>query len=90
MVYTYLLKSLRDGSFYVGITKNLQNRLKEHNSEHVKATFEKSPYEIAFFREHRDYKEARKHEIWLKKKNVVYKNRLTTIGRELIPPGQTG
>ncbi|MCX6704882.1 MAG: GIY-YIG nuclease family protein [Candidatus Woesebacteria bacterium] len=90
MVYTYLLKSLRDGSFYVGITNNLQSRLKNHNKGYVKATYSKRPYELAFFRCHTDYAEARKHEIWLKKKNVVYKNKLTTIGRELIPPSQTG
>ncbi len=89
-VFTYLLKSLKDGSFYVGITKNLEIRVKEHNAGRVDSTSFKKPYELAFFKKHDSYKEARRHEIWLKKKNVVYKNKLTSIGREFIPPGQTG
>ncbi|HTK03423.1 MAG TPA: GIY-YIG nuclease family protein [Alphaproteobacteria bacterium] len=85
MVYTYLLKSLRDGSFYTGITENLDERLKIHNNGGLKSSARKRPYVLAFFRKHASYQEARKHEIWLKKKNVVYKNRLAEVA-QLAPP----
>lgn len=89
MVYTYLLKSLRTGSFYFGISKDPQKRLIEHNKGRVTSTSKNKPYEIVFYKGHENYSQARRNEIWLKKKNVVYKNRLVTIGR-VIPPIQTG
>ena len=89
MVYTYLLKSLKDGSFYTGITGDINKRLAVHNRGGVKISASKRPYILVFFREHNSYREARKHEIWLKKKNVVYKNRLTEVG-QLAPPSSGG
>lgn len=76
MIYTYLLKSEKYEGFYVGISKDPENRLTEHNAGYVKSTKEKRPWELVYKKEHGDYSEARKHEKWLKKKNRKYKNKL--------------
>jgi len=82
IVYTYLLRSLKDQSFYVGITEDVNKRLNEHNCGKLKTTSIKKPWQIVFYREHNDYISARKHEKWLKKKNRIYKEKLA----QLAPP----
>jgi len=82
MILTYLLKSTKDSSYYVGITSDINRRLDEHNSGKLKTTSSKRPWILAFIREHKDYTEARKHEKWLKKKNRQYKDKLA----QLAPP----
>lgn len=76
MVYTYLLKSEKDGSFYTGISKDPQKRLQVHNNGEVDSTKNKKPWALVYKKVHADYPEARKHEKWLKKKNRKYKNKL--------------
>ena len=80
--YVYMLKSEKDGSYYVGISENIIRRLKEHNTGKLKRTSKNKPHKIVFKREHANYKEARKHEVWLKKKGKDYKNKLA----QLAPP----
>ena len=82
MPSTYLLKSSRDQSFYVGISKDVEKRLHEHNSGKLKTTARKRPWFLVFSRNHVNYLEARKHEKWLKKKNRAYKEKLA----QLAPP----
>jgi predicted GIY-YIG superfamily endonuclease len=36
--YLYILKSLKDNKLYVGVTKNLQKRFKQHNLGFVRST----------------------------------------------------
>lgn len=76
MIFTYLLKSSEDGSYYTGISKNPQERLVTHNAGGVLATKYKRPWVLVYKKTHTTYKEARKHEKWLKKKNRKYKNKL--------------
>jgi len=82
MIYTYLLKSEIDRSFYVGISEDVDKRLQEHNSGQLKVTSSKKPWNLVYYKEHLDYVEARKHEKWLKKKNRRYKEYLA----QLAPP----
>jgi len=44
MYTVYVFKSLKDNRTYVGCTKNLENRLKEHNSGEVKSTKSRIPF----------------------------------------------
>jgi putative endonuclease len=81
-VFTYLIRSLVDGSYYVGISESPIKRLTEHNSGKLKITSGRKPYELVYCREHQNYQEARNNEKWLKKKNRDYKNRLA----QLAPP----
>jgi predicted GIY-YIG superfamily endonuclease len=47
MIYVYILQSLADPEhFYEGITKDLKNRLKEHNAGEVFHTAKYKPWEI--------------------------------------------
>ncbi|MBL7890991.1 MAG: GIY-YIG nuclease family protein [Bacteroidia bacterium] len=49
MVYfVYILRSLKNGSFYKGQTNNLQKRLTEHNSGKEKSTARYAPWELAW------------------------------------------
>ena len=75
--YTYILKSSKDGSFYVGISQDVENRIKTHNTSRVSSTSHKIPWELVYTKEHSSYKDARQHEKWLKKKNHGYKNKLS-------------
>jgi putative endonuclease len=51
---------------YVGSTKNLEQRIKEHNSG--KTTFTKSgvPWKLIYYEQYTSLSEARKREIFLK------------------------
>jgi len=80
--FVYLIQSRADNSFYVGISENPKKRLNEHNSGKLKITSKKKPYVLLYTKEYINYESARKHEIWLKKKNRDYKNRLA----QLAPP----
>lgn len=77
MVFTYLLKSEKDGSYYTGIAKNLEDRLgSHHNKGKVVSTKKKIPWKLVYKKEHPTYEDVRKHEKWLKKKNHQYKDKL--------------
>jgi putative endonuclease len=78
----YLIQSIEDKSFYVGISENPIKRLAEHNKGKLKITSKKRPYNLVYYKEYPDYQSARKHEIWLKKKNRDYKLKLA----QLAPP----
>ena len=44
--YTYVLKSLKDGHFYIGITHDIEKRLKEHNSGKTRSTRNRLPFRL--------------------------------------------
>ena len=46
MYYVYVLKSLKDGGFYIGCTANLEQRLKSHNSGKTLSLKKRRPLEI--------------------------------------------
>jgi putative endonuclease len=71
-----MLKSLKNGKYYVGISENIIRRLKEHNSGKLETTSKNKPFVVVFQKEYLDYKEARRHEIWLKKKDLKYKDKV--------------
>ena len=47
--YTYVLKSLKDDKLYIGCTSNLKQRLDDHNSGKVKATYSRRPLKLIYF-----------------------------------------
>jgi putative endonuclease len=75
-IFTYLIKSTRSESYHIGISKNVEKRIAEHNSGKLKTTSKNKPYTLVYKKEHESYEEARKHEKWLKKKNRKYKKSL--------------
>jgi putative endonuclease len=46
MFYVYVLRSLRDGGFYIGLTSNLRRRLAQHNAGEAHATRSRRPFEL--------------------------------------------
>ena len=66
MFYTYILKCITDGSLYKGHTKDLENRLKEHNSSKSDYTSRKGTWNIIYFEEFLTLKEAIKREKYFK------------------------
>jgi putative endonuclease len=46
MFHIYILKSIKNGDYYTGYTRDLSRRLKLHNANKVIATSHRSPWEI--------------------------------------------
>ena len=66
MFYTYVLKSSKDNDLYVGFSKDLIKRLKEHNGGLVKATMHRRPFKIVYYEACIDEKKAIEREKALK------------------------
>src|SRR3989344_2915765 len=54
----YVLKSLKDNRTYLGCTKDLENRLKEHNSGEVESTKSRTPFVLWYKEDFEDKHEA--------------------------------
>jgi len=66
MYFVYVLKSESSGRRYVGMTNNLERRLKEHNSGKMKSTKAFIPWEIIYTENYSNRTEAREREKYLK------------------------
>lgn len=66
MFYVYVLKSINHYRFYVGMTTDVEKRLKEHNSGKTKSTKGYLPWLIVLVEEYPARLEARKREVYLK------------------------
>lgn len=64
--HVYAIKSLKDGRIYVGITKNIEKRLKQHNQGETKSTKFWKPWKLIYSKYIGSRKEARKEEKKLK------------------------
>ena len=64
--YIYILKSLKNGSFYIGYTNNLRKRLIDHNSGNNKATKPFRPYRLIFYEAFLSRIDAKNREEYLK------------------------
>lgn len=49
MYYVYIIRSVKHGSFYVGSTSNLKERLRDHNQRTVKTTKVGVPYILVWY-----------------------------------------
>jgi putative endonuclease len=75
--YLYILRCA-DNSYYCGITNDLKDRLREHNSgEDAKYTKTRLPVEMIYFEEFPDKSSAGKREIEVKRWSRKKKERLT-------------
>jgi putative endonuclease len=64
--YVYVLRSLRDKQFYVGLTRNLSARLQAHNNGLVNSTKKRIPFELVYWEGCRDESDAAQREKYLK------------------------
>jgi len=80
MIYhVYILESLKDKSYYIGVTNNLSKRLKEHNSGLSRSTKSKKPFKVIYSEKYNDIKKAYRREKYLKsiKKRKCIENLMT-------------
>jgi putative endonuclease len=64
--YLYILKSFKDGKLYVGVAKNFQKRLRQHNLGLVRSTKSRRPLALIYTEKFSTLSEARKKEWELK------------------------
>ncbi len=66
MIGVYILECV-NGRYYIGSTKDKENRLAEHNAGKVRSTRHILPIKLVFFQQYSNIIEARRVEYWLKK-----------------------
>ena len=60
------MKSLKDNGYYIGICKDLGNRIKTHNQGGTKSTKTRRPFVLLYKEEYADYGTAREREKLIK------------------------
>jgi putative endonuclease len=66
MYYVYVMQSKKDKQLYTGFTRDLQNRLQEHNEGRVSSTKERVPFELIYYEAFLDEQDALAREKYLK------------------------
>ena len=66
MHYVYILKSLRNGKFYKGMTDDLKRRVKEHNTGKSKFTKNNGPWKLVYYEAFISREDVRREELFLK------------------------
>ena len=64
--YVYVLKSLKNGSLYVGYTTDLKKRFQEHNRGKNFSTKTLCPWELIHYEAYLDINDAMRREKYLK------------------------
>ena len=66
MYFAYILKSTKDLKYYYGHSKDLKQRLKNHNAGKIRSTKPRRPFAIHYFEEFETKSEAAKRESFFK------------------------
>ena len=66
--FVYILQSMKDGSYYIGSTGDLPQRIERHNQGRSKYTKPKRPWKLAYSEEHADRSSAVRRESRLKRR----------------------
>jgi len=64
--YVYVLRSLGDHQFYVGLTRNLPARVQLHNKGLVPSTRKRTPFELVYWEGCLNKRDAAQREKYLK------------------------
>ncbi len=72
MFYVYIIRSLKDGTFYKGYTSDYKKRFEEHNLGLSTYTSTKLPWEMFYVESHLSKNEAIIRERKLKRCNARY------------------
>ena len=65
--YVYIIESLKDGSYYIGSTNNLDDRIERHNQGRSKYTKTKRPWKLVYSEKFSDRSSAVKRENQIKR-----------------------
>ena len=77
MHFVYILQSQKDGSFYIGYSANVEQRLRKHNSAKSGYTATKQPWSVVYQEAFEQKSEALSREKFLKRqKNRSFYQRL--------------
>ena len=81
MIIVYVLKSINSNHHYIGHTKDMNERLIQHNMGRVRASKAHSPYKVIFQEEYQSRSEAVKRERYLKRGegNIWLRNKLINL-----------
>ncbi len=79
MFYTYILKSKKDDSLYIGYTSDLKRRFVEHNSKLNKSTKYKAPFKLVYYEAYDSDVDAKHRENSLK----LFANSYTQLKRRI-------
>ena len=66
MYYVYVLRSKKDGQFYVGYTADLKKRLELHNRGKIESTKYRKPFELVYYEASLNKEDALHRERYLK------------------------
>ena len=64
--YVYVLQSIKDGGLYIGYTKDLVTRIKQHNAKKSLSTKSRTPFTCIYTELCRDESDAKRREGYLK------------------------
>ena len=64
--FVYALRSVKDGHLYIGISRNPDKRLQEHNAGMQRSTKYRRPFELIYVEKCCDRRQAREREKKLK------------------------
>ncbi len=65
--FTYIIQSLKDESYYIGYSSNIERRIVYHNIGLSKYTSTKTPWKLVYVEEFEKKSDAIKREKFLKK-----------------------
>ena len=85
-MYVYILKSKKNGSFYVGSTQNVEERIVSHNKGANLSTKAKIPWILVRCEEYHNISLALKRERFLKSGvgRRVLRNLCTSLGKKVL------
>ena len=66
MYYVYVLRSLKDGRLYKGMTQDVEKRLNQHNQGENRSTKGFAPWELVLTKSFDSREKARDYEKYLK------------------------
>ena len=84
MHYVYLLRSIRDSKYYIGVTDDLRRRFIEHNSGKNKSTAHRRPFILIYYEAYRSKSDAYLRERKLKGFKNSYKELLRRLQKSII------
>ena len=64
--YNYVIKSLKDGKFYIGLTSDLNKRMNDHKKGKVDSTKYRRPFLLVYYEVSFNYESAVHREKYLK------------------------
>lgn len=64
--YVYVLQSKKDQRFYTGFTKDMANRLNEHNNGKVESSKNRRPFDLVYYECSLNIEDALHQEKYLK------------------------